>query len=79
MAVSTTVHTMLTTPLYDEYIFNPLLYFNVCLFVCLRFKELDVLHKEVSRLVRTHPTAVADIPAALQVGNQGQQVLIILE
>ena len=34
-----------------------------------RFKELDALHREVSRLVRTHPTLVADIPAAVQVSS----------
>ena len=32
-----------------------------------RFKEIPAVHKEVSRLVRMHPTAVSDLPEALQV------------
>lgn len=33
----------------------------------LRFKEVSAVHKEVSRLVRIHPTAVSGLPEAIQV------------
>ena len=32
-----------------------------------RFKEISAVHKEVSRLVKIHPTAVSDLPEAIQV------------
>lgn len=33
----------------------------------LRFKEIPAIQKEVSRLVRIHPTSVSDLPEAIQV------------
>ena len=42
------------------------LYTNAVIWL-FRFKEVPVIHKEVSRLVRIHPTAVSDIPEAIQV------------
>lgn len=32
-----------------------------------RFKEISAVNKEVSRLIRIHPTAVSDLPEAIQV------------
>ncbi|CAH3130736.1 unnamed protein product [Porites lobata] len=39
---------------------------DIAVFLPVRFKEVPVIHKEVSRLVRIHPTAVSDIPEAIQ-------------
>ena len=43
-----------------------------------RFKEVSAVHKEVSRLVRIHPTAVAQLPEALQVTRSSQQDIEII-
>ena len=43
-----------------------------------RFKEVSAVHKEVSRLVRIHPTAVAELPEALQVTRSSQQDIEII-
>ncbi|XP_020624721.1 phosphatidylinositol 4-kinase alpha-like [Orbicella faveolata] len=39
---------------------------DIAVFLPARFKEISAVHKEVSRLVRIHPTAVADLPEAIQ-------------
>nr|XP_058953334.1 phosphatidylinositol 4-kinase alpha-like [Pocillopora verrucosa] len=39
---------------------------DIAVFLPARFKEVSAVHKEVSRLVRIHPTAVAELPEALQ-------------
>ena len=43
-----------------------------------RFKEVSAVHKEVSRLVRIHPTAVAELPEAIQVTRSSQQDIEII-
>ncbi|XP_068726230.1 phosphatidylinositol 4-kinase alpha-like [Montipora capricornis] len=39
---------------------------DIAVFLPARFKEVSAVHKEVSRLVRIHPTAVSDLPEAIQ-------------